>query len=833
MKLIRAQKSCLALAVASIFAGSMAQAAIDEIIVTANKREQTLQDIPMSVSVTSAEQISQSSIVDLIDLQSAVPALRVNQLQSSAQTNFIIRGYGNGANNPGIEPAVSVYIDGVPRTRSASSLADLPTVQRVEVLSGPQSTLFGKNASAGVISVSTLLPEQEMGGMIEATAGNYGSKIIKGTVTGGLSDTVSFRLSASDNSSDGYATNITTGDEVNTRNRSAIRGQLLIEPSEDLTIRMIADYNEIDEECCAASSLVYGDASAVAAALAAARGFAATPVDPWARKLSMNDTPSNKLKGEGVSIQVDYDMDFATFTSITSSRDQSLRSTFDADFTAAELVDENRVDYDFETFTQEFRLTSNGDGDVQWMAGISHSDEDVDSFRNVTFGDDIYAYADFLVTAGLSAGIAAQAAAGYIDATGDTAGAEAYGAGIAADTLAPVGGSGVNYVGAAFGACVVNAVPCSDVFFVPGTGNVGESFQMEGVATSVFGQVDIAMSDQLTATVGLNYTKDKKTVVSDVLVIDAFAELPLASAGLGALSGLQLFPPFPAYGGDEDESGVFKSDDLTHTLRFAYQMNEDMTLYASHSTGFKAASVNMSVDGRTPGNRAADPEEATNIEVGLKASFDNGYLNVALFQQSIEGFQSNVFSGTGFNLENAGKETHEGIELDGMYAVSDSLVLSLSAIAIDAVYDSFTNGTCDTTGQAGEAYQCVGDSNTIDLSGLSPAGVHELSVNANAVYSFDVSNSINGFFRVEYVHEKDINIADLIPMSLASRGTDNLNASLGFSSENGGWDAMLWGRNLTDHKSLISAFPTTAQPGSFTGYPNAPRTYGLTLRKNF
>ena len=144
MNQINTPKSYLAVAIASLFASSITQAAIDEIVVTANKREQTLQDIPMSVSVTSGEQIAQSSIVDLIDLQSAVPALRVNQLQSSAQTNFIIRGYGNGANNPGIEPAVSVYIDGVPRTRSASSLADLPTVQRVEVLSGPQSTLLAR-----------------------------------------------------------------------------------------------------------------------------------------------------------------------------------------------------------------------------------------------------------------------------------------------------------------------------------------------------------------------------------------------------------------------------------------------------------------------------------------------------------------------------------------------------------------------------------------------------------------------------------------------------------------------------------------------------------------
>ena len=130
--------SALALAIATASSGAYA-AQLEEIIVTATKRAQSLQDIPLSVSVTSGETIQRAAIVDIIDLQTSVPSLRVNQLQSSAQTNFTIRGYGNGANNPGIEPAVSVYIDGVPRTRSASSLADLPTVERIEVLSGPQS----------------------------------------------------------------------------------------------------------------------------------------------------------------------------------------------------------------------------------------------------------------------------------------------------------------------------------------------------------------------------------------------------------------------------------------------------------------------------------------------------------------------------------------------------------------------------------------------------------------------------------------------------------------------------------------------------------------------
>ncbi len=141
----------LALAVTS--GQSFAQTALEEVVVTASKRAQTLQEIPIAVSVVSSEQIEQAGVLDIKDLQTLVPSLRVTQLQSSANTNFIIRGFGNGANNAGIEPSVGVFIDGVYRSRVGSALADLPKLERIEVLRGPQSTLFGKNASAGVISI--------------------------------------------------------------------------------------------------------------------------------------------------------------------------------------------------------------------------------------------------------------------------------------------------------------------------------------------------------------------------------------------------------------------------------------------------------------------------------------------------------------------------------------------------------------------------------------------------------------------------------------------------------------------------------------------------------
>ena len=824
-------KLCLSVAIAGVMTSGLAQAAIDEIVVTANKREQSLQDIPLSVSVTSGETIQQSSIVDLIDLQSAVPSLRVNQLQSSAQTNFTIRGFGNGANNPGIEPAVSVVIDGVARSRSSSSLSDLPTIERVEVLSGPQSTLFGKNASAGVISVTTKLPEQEFGAMVEATAGNYGAQIVKGTVTGGIVDGLSFRLSGSSNQSDGTAINLGTspGPEddtgVNNRDRSALRGQLLWEPSEDLTVRLIADKDSIDEECCVAGALLKGPASGVSDGLALAQGFGTTDGDPWSRAIYMNHPASNVADNDGVSIQVDYDMDFASLTSITSQRDTALRSNFDADFSAAKLINENLVNYDFDTFTQEIRLTSNGDSSTQWMVGAFYAEEDTVTNRTVRYGDDIKPYVNFLLgPAGTDLlGIAELVAAG---ALGQVIASQGGDPSVVANMTAEMIDAQLTAAQNA-GAPVLTSTQMEAQFFVPNSGSVGEGFDMNSKSLSLFANVDYQLTDDLTATVGFNYTEDEKTVVSDVEVVDLFASLPLPAA----LSSVQFFPPFVNYGNPGDaEDGIFKSDDLTHTLRLAYDVSEDTKVYMGHSTGFKPISVNLSVNANNADiGRAADPEQSDNFELGVKHQFGNGYLNIAYFDQSIDGFQSNTFVGNGFALVNAGEQNHKGFEFDAMVALSESLVVNVSGIKVDAEYVSFVNGSCgDFPG-----LECDAGLGTRDLSGTTPAGVHDWSVNANAVYSFALSDGISGFMRAEYIYETEIPLVDNVPVSLASRGTKNINLSLGLNHDESGLEAMFWARNVTDHETLISAFPTTAAPGSFSAYPNAPRTYGLTLRKNF
>ncbi|MCH7537253.1 MAG: TonB-dependent receptor plug domain-containing protein, partial [Proteobacteria bacterium] len=369
---------------------------MEEIIVTASKRPQTLQEIPVAVSVITANDLQQTQILDIKDLQFLVPSLRVDTLQSSGNTNFRIRGFGNGANNAGIEPSVGVFIDGVYRSRTASALADLPNLERVEVLRGPQSTLFGKNASAGVISVITAKPSLvETTGAVSLTVGEYSQTIVKADVNGPFSDSVGFSLSGYYNQRDGYYDNLAGGDALGELNRYGVRGQLLFAPSDVLEIRFIADYDDFDEACCGVANLQDGPTGDAVRAI----GGNLVPNAPFAYQGYYDFTPVNQFQTDGVSMQIDWDLnDSMTLTSITAQRSLSRFDNVDIDFTSAELLDPmtaNRTETEIDTFTQEFRLSGSTET-MNWMGGIYFFDEEVDQTTGVLYGDAFRAYADIL-----------------------------------------------------------------------------------------------------------------------------------------------------------------------------------------------------------------------------------------------------------------------------------------------------------------------------------------------------------------------------------------------------------------------------------------------------
>ncbi|MFT6901079.1 MAG: iron complex outermembrane receptor protein, partial [Colwellia sp.] len=285
-----------------------------------------------------------------------MPTLRVTPLQRSTNTNFSIRGFGNGTNNTGIEPSVGVFIDGVYRSRAAAQIGDLPRLQQIEVLSGPQSTLFGKNASAGVINVRTMAPSFDLEGNVEVGYGNYNQQLVKGYITNGVTDELAFSLSGGYNTRDGYTDSVSGLNKLNDKDRWNMRAQALYEPNQDVTVRFIADYSEIDEACCTVANAINGPTTGAVQFLG---GIVNDSADPFSYTSALNMDPRNTVEDSGISMQVDVDYDSFAFTSITALRRNESTFIHDIDYTSLDIIRESG-DTKIDTFTQELRLNSTG-----------------------------------------------------------------------------------------------------------------------------------------------------------------------------------------------------------------------------------------------------------------------------------------------------------------------------------------------------------------------------------------------------------------------------------------------------------------------------------------
>lgn len=820
----------------------------NEIVVTATKREQTLQETPISVSVTTGETLERAQIRDVLDLQTVNPSLRVSQLQNSSSSTFIIRGFGNGDNNFGIEPSVGVFIDGVFRSRSASALNDLANVQRIEVLNGPQSTLFGKNASAGVISVVTREPQFDFGGSIEATYGNYDAITLKGDVTGPITETIAFSLDGSYNKRDGYGRIVNLGRDISDRNRWTGRAQILFEPTSDFKVRAQADYSKIDEVCCVVSTLVAGP---TAGAVAAVGGRIDTNF--FSYDTYLNRAPVNKVDNYGGSITANWDRGAIGLTSITAYRKLENFVDQDVDFTSADIVSETR-DQRVDTFTQELRLATDFDGPVNFLLGGFYFDETVKQDSSLTSGAQSRPF--FSLLAG--------------------------------------GPTVLNGVEAALG------LPANSIFARgPLT---AEQYRLDNKSYSVFGTVDFEPIDGLVFTGGLNYTKDEKDFalsgqafdplaninfvdavivgqIANVLRIPVSSVTPAVINGFAtgattapifgaiaaaatnparnpllALRSLQFQPPF-LNTPNGVENGRTRDRDLSYLLRVAYEVSDRINIYGSYATGFKASSVNLSRDSRpsaadftpgpfnstilapsspirdaglavpnlTTGSRFAGPEDAEVYEVGVKARFPGLDVNLALFDQTIKGFQSFVFTGTGFQLNNAGKQSVRGFELSSTITPVRPLVFTFATTYLDAEYDSFVNSP-------------VGD-----LSGRRPGGIPEWNIAASATYNHEFGNSGNRLIsRIDYSHESNTDINNGLPTFNRALGNSRIfrrevnlvNASMTFAMDMG-LEIGAFARNLLNDRYIVTAFDGVAQSGTVSGYPSAPRTYGALARFKF
>lgn len=776
---------------------------IERIYVTATKRKKSLQETPVAVTVIRGEDIARAKIQDMNDLQTLVPSLRVTPLQYAANTGFSLRGFSNGTNNTGIEPAVGVFIDGVYRSRAAAQISDLPRLQQIEVLSGPQSTLFGKNASAGVINVRTAAPSHDLEGKVDIGVGNYNKKQISAYITNGITDELAFSLSGSVDTRDGYTKSVMPDiQDLNDRDRWSIRGQALYEPNEDVKIRFIADYNEIDEQCCTFADVINGPSTNVIQLL----GGTELEANPFAYQAAANVDSDNTVEDGGFSLHVDIDYANFAFTSITALRSNDSAYESDIDYTSLDILN-NKNKTEIETLTQEFRLTSTGTNTLDWMVGVFLFSEEVEQDQILTFGTQMRDFFDVL-TGGALAGVEG---------------------------------------------ALIDLNP-GDIF---AAGQLtSERFVQENDAYSLFANIDYHISDDLTATFGVSHTNDEKEVtISQPEYTNVWATIDLNTAptnipglplgtpfgllqtpeAIAGLQGLQFVAPIVALpnGAESNETSDSKT---TWTARLAYKYSNNINFFATTATGFKASSWNLSRDSRpfdtdaaaivsaglaqpnqTYGTRFASPEEATVYELGMKARFQQGAFNITLFDQTIEGFQSSIFNGTGFVLANAGEQTTKGIEFDSVYSPNDEWTFSLAGIFLDPIYDSFEGATGI-------------DNVAIDLSGEKPAGIHERSITAGITYNFELNNGMYGYVRTDYMYESEARLVHNVPASL-TREVGTLNLSAGLNLDNG-VKLQVWARNLNNDEYLLSAAPVPIQSG-YNAYPNQPRTFGANISYEF
>jgi outer membrane receptor protein involved in Fe transport len=838
---------------------------LENITVKAQKRKQNLQQVPVSVTAISGKQMAESVLQDMFDVTMSVPALSAFQTQNATNSSFSIRGIGTGSQNFGLESSVGLYVDGVYRARQNSMVNNLVDVEAVEVLRGPQGTLFGKNTPSGAVLVRTVAPShQGDNNFFEATVGNYGLVNYTGAASiSAINNILAFRVTAFGSQRDGIVSEVNSGSDVlNDRDRWGARLQALYTPNDDISVRVIADYSEINEICCAAPVQVsnmqamgvegkFGSDSLLSQAPFNATIFDAE--DFFERKVALSFLPESTMKDTGLSAEINWDINNQyTLVSISAYRSFDALDNIDTDFTDADLFG-TQNDSKQSSFSQELRLVFSGEN-VTSILGAYYFSQDLDLDYSLYTTEQFNQF--FL--SGFSQGAFNELLVG-IDALSVATN------GLIAPSAAPA--------------------PAFSAF--------DHRAEQEHETYAIFGQVDYRLSDKFTLTAGLRYTDESKelsTVFSENLPGNAAFPTFFSSvgdpanpasiipgtllfgagaagavlAGIGAntidittpegQAALQALEPFQNLGWGfkplgaitsdrSDISDKLNDDQLTGTLKLSYQADRDILIYASYGTGYKSGGTNTDriAEGFNP-IFAAETSQA--IEFGIKKDFPEHDLriNAAAHSTTVDDFQANTFAGTGFNLQNAGDYKVSGLEFELTWLPTDTLEVNFSYARVDAEYDSFERGNCwiAYTWQTGisdpgqESLDPAAPNPYCNRSGDRPGGEPEDYAMMRVKKDFTISEDINTYVVAEFSYTGDI-VLDGSNDPLAVQDSYSLlNLRLFMNFDKYDMDLIFWGRNVLDEEYIKHInFNTPLQEGKLNAYVPDPATFGVTLKKRF
>lgn len=810
--------------------------------VTAQKREEALQDVPIAVTAISEQLLQDTGVRDIKDLQVLVPGLTVTSTQSEAITTARIRGIGTVGDNVGLESSVGVVIDGVYRPRNSVGFGDLGQLERIEVLKGPQGTVFGKNTSAGVINVVTRRPSYTQSAEGEVTVGNYNAIGVSGAYNDALGEVGAFNIYAAKRKRDGWM-DVRTGNgprretDDNDQNFHTVRGKVLLEPTENLEIMVSGDFTSREENCCAAVQTTVGATAAILNRLAGGQAVAAPGDDPFDRVAYSNRPTTQDIKENGVAVEVNWDSSWfggATLTSITAQRQWEAINGLDYDFSTADILyrvaDEDESFTGFDTFSQEFRLTGATDR-VDWMVGAFYTDEDLDRTETYRIGSH---YEPYLSVALLS----------IINPA------------LGTSPTAPL------FLSQATGR------PFGTVF--AGLGAL-DTYQQSAKSTALFTNNTWHATDALDLTLGLRYTREKKTLVSNysnpnggagcgsMLANPAQVVAALVARGLTVAQASAAAPTVVGYGclpwanplhnaPTRDTVQSREEKEWSGTLKAAYRWNDNVMTYGSFARGYKGGGFNLdrvqSSNGLSSGSaNGIQPvldtsfagEFVDSYELGAKTTWLDGnlLLNATLFHQEYENFQLNSFLGTSFVVRSIPEVTSQGLDAELMWQPKSirGLMLQSGLMYADTTYgDNIPGG--DFVSPTGALYK---------LPGAQMSFAPKWSGSASVTYEWDVGSLLARFnIGAKYVSEYNTG-SDLDPEKMQGAYTV-ANARFGIGAQDQRWMLEFWGTNITDEEYVQVGFdgplqnvsPAPNNPfNTFNAFLGAPRMYGMTLRVRY
>ena len=744
-----------------------------DIVVTARRRDENAQDVPIALSVVGAETLEATGNFTLGQVQQLVPSLQVFSF-NPRNTNINIRGLGSNValTNDGLENGVGVYIDNVYYGRVGQSQFDLVDLQQIEVLRGPQGTLFGKNTTAGAINISSRPPSFEPEFSGEATIGDLGYHQLRASVSAPLiADTLAFRLSAADTHRDGFVRNVRTGRDSQSYDNFTVRGQLLGRPTDALTIKLIGDYSRQTAECCinvlAGFFPNYDSGTRIANNFAdriARAGYAPLPFIPFARQTDADAHYQANMEGYGVSGQIDLDLGRHQLTSITAYRWWDWNPANDADSIGLSVLTLGQQLNRQRQFSQEVRLASTGTRTIDYVVGV------------------YYFW---------------QLVRGY--------GATAYGPAAASWNLPTVP--------AALGNAAINGFR-ADSTSDPGTRSY-----------AAFGQATWNISDALKLTAGLRFTHEKKSGEFHQWHAAGFdlSALPPAQAA-AALAIRNQFNPVVDYATERSD------DSLSGLVTLSYAVAPNTLLYATYSRGSKSGGLNLTAlpAGIDPNVR---PETVNNYEAGVKAQLLDRTVtaNAALFWTDVSDYQTAITEQVPDTVNvrqyiaNIPKVRSRGIEGDLAWQPSRWIGLSASAAYADATYRDYRN--------APQSPERLDQGAIQDLSGARLAGVPEFTYTLGADVAQPVTRGareIALYGHADFSHRSSYYTSANNSRYALVPGYGVLNARIGLRDEDRAWDLSVWARNLTD-KDYFQTL-SAANTGLVTALVGEPRTIGVTLR---